>query len=236
MELQRLLSLTRRAIQDYDMISEGDRIAVAVSGGKDSLTLALILKALERFYPKRFTMAAYTVSIGFPDMDFEPLRSFFAAHDIPYTVVETKIKEIVFDIRKESNPCSLCASLRKGALYDRLKADGFNKTALGHHMEDIVETFLLSFLYEGRLHTFKPVTYLDRTQITAIRPMLYIPEKEIVHFAKSSSLPVLKSTCPVDGYTKREEIKNLLKSLNAADHLTTKRMFTAICNNKFDQY
>ena len=228
MDLQRLYSYTRRAIDDYHMIDNGDKIAVAVSGGKDSITLALALKGLKRFYPKHFTIHAYTVSIGFPDMDFTPLSSFFAAHDIPYDVIQTQIKEIVFDTRQETNPCSLCATLRKGALYDKAKEDGCNKVALGHHMEDTVETLMLSLIYEGRLNTFQPVTYLSRTGLSVIRPMIYLPEKEIVYFTNKQKLPVLHNTCPVDGYTKRQEVEDLLMELNRKDHNTTHRMFTAI--------
>lgn len=228
MDLQRLLSYTRRAIDDYGMIEDGDTVAVACSGGKDSMAMALALKGLERFYPKKFKVRAYTVAIGFPNMDFSPLEKFFAEHDIPFDIIRTDIREIVFDIRKEENPCSLCATLRKGALYDRCVADGVTCVALGHHMEDTVETLLLSLIYEGRLNTFQPVTTLSKTGLNIIRPMIYVPEKEIIHFCNKYEVPILHNTCPVDGYTKRQEVEDLLMDLNKQDHQTTKRMFTAI--------
>ena len=157
MTYQRLLSYTRKAVDEYEMIQEGDQIAVGVSGGKDSITLALALKGLQRFYPKHFTLKAYTVALGFPSMDYGPLEAFMADWDIPFEVIRTDIAQIVFEERKEKNPCALCAKMRKGAFNDRVKADGCNKVALGHHKEDVVETFLLSLLYDGRLNTFSPV-------------------------------------------------------------------------------
>lgn len=231
MDTKRLLSYVRRAVDDYSMIRSGDRVAVAVSGGKDSLVLALALKGLERFYKERFTMAAYTVSVGF-GMDYQPLKDFFAEHEIPYTVIETQIKEIVFDIRKEQHPCALCASLRKGALHNQLALDGFNKVALGHHKEDVINTFLLSLLYEGRLNTFQPVTELSRSSLTVIRPLIYVPENEIVYYTNKEQLPVLKNNCPVDGITKRHEMEELLKTLRHEDHHIPERIFNAIQNSE----
>lgn len=231
MDLQRLLSYVRRAVDDYRMIDDGDHIALAVSGGKDSLAMAMALKALSRFYPKRFTVSAYTVAIGFPDMDFSALKSFFSELEIPYHIIETQIKEIVFDIRKEENPCSLCAKLRKGALNEYVKQQGCNKIALGHHTEDVVETFLMSLFCEGRLNTFMPVTHLDRVDIVALRPLLYVPEQDIVHFANKYKLPVLKNTCPEDGYTKRQEMKDLLLQLRKDDPQIVSKVFTAIKNS-----
>lgn len=230
MTYQRLLSYTRKAVEEYQMIQAGDQIAIGVSGGKDSLTLALALKGLQRFYPHPFTIKAYTVALGFPEMDFQNLEHFMAQWDIPFEVIRTNIAEIVFEERKESNPCALCAKMRKGAFNDRVKADGCNKVALGHHKEDVVETFLLSLLYEGRLNTFSPVTHWDRIGLHAIRPLIYVPESEIVYFANRQQLPVLTNACPVDGYTKREEAAQQLRLWNQRDHHTTNRIFSAIQN------
>ena len=168
MTLQQLLSHTRKAVDTFSMIEDGDRIAIGVSGGKDSLTLALALKGLQRFYPKHFELQAFTISLGFPGTDFSPVADFMAAHDIPYQVIESDIGEIVFEQRKEKNPCALCAKMRKGAFNDAVKAAGCNKVALGHHKEDAVETFLMSLLYEGRINTFSPVTYWDRIGLYSI--------------------------------------------------------------------
>lgn len=234
MTLKRLLSVMRKAVQDYDMIQDGDTIALAVSGGKDSIAMAIAMKALSRFYPHPFSVKAYTVSIGFPDMDFAPLAKVMSDYEIPFEVIHTQIKEIVFEERKEDNPCALCATLRKGALYTRILEDGCNKVALGHHKEDVVETFLLSLLYEGRLNTFQPVTYLTKTGLSVIRPMIYAPEKEIIDFRNRIGYPVLVNTCPVDGYTKRQEMEDLLKEWNQKDHLTTTRIFSAIAGSKLE--
>ena len=175
-------------------------------------------------------MAAYMVDIGF-GMDLSLLRSFFESKEIPFTVIETRIREIVFDVRKEENPCALCASLRKGALYRQLGQDGFNKVALGHHKEDTIETFLLSLLYEGRLNTYQPVTELSRSRLTVIRPLIYVPEKEIVHYTNQQHLPVVKNLCPVDGITKRQEMNDILRNLSRKDHEIPTRIFTAIQNS-----
>ena len=229
MDYQRLLSVTRRALQDYDMIDTGDKVAVACSGGKDSVALCLAMKGLEKFYPKTFTMKAFTVDLGFhPGADYEALQRFFEERDIPFEIIRTEISDIVFGARKEDNPCSLCASLRKGALYTQIVSEGYQKVCLGHHMEDVIETFLLSLMYEGRFHTLEPYTRLSDTGLTVIRPFLYVHEKEIVHFAGLESLPVVKNPCPADGNTKREDMKNLLKQLNSEDHQVSDRMFGAI--------
>lgn len=228
MELQRLLSLTRKAVDDYKQINDGDRIAVGISGGKDSLTLLYALAKLRRFYPHRFELCAITVDLGFEDFDTAPIADLCQELDVPYTVVSTDIYRIVFKDRKESSPCSLCAKMRKGALNETIAKMGCNKVAYGHHKDDTVETLLLSLIYEGRIHTFNPVTFLDRTGITVIRPLLYIEEADIFGFANRMNLPVAQKTCPMDGHTKREYAKDLLRQLNRDNPGVMDRMFTAI--------
>ena len=228
MTYQRLLSYTRKAVDDYQMIQEGDRIAVGVSGGKDSITLALALKGLQRFYPKHFEVLAFTVSLGFPNFDVSALEKLMADYDIPYYLIQTDIGHIVFEDRKETNPCSLCAKMRKGALNDFAKEHGCNKIALGHHKEDVVETFFMSLFYEGRIHTFAPVTYWDRTQLYAIRPLIYTPEADIIAFSRNMELPIVKNPCPADGITKRGEFKERLADWNKEIGKTTERTFRAI--------
>ncbi len=228
MQLQHLLSYTRRAIQDYDMIQSGDKIAIGISGGKDSLTLARALKDLQRFYPKNFSLHAITISLGFDNFDTTKLKEYFKALDIPYAIYETQIADIVFKERKETNPCSLCSKMRKGALLDISKQLGCNKIALGHNKDDINETLLMSLFYEGRIHTMSPVTYLDKSHITLIRPLIYAPEADIRSFSKKNELPVLKSPCPADGQTKREYIKQLIYSFQKEMPHVRENIFGAI--------
>jgi tRNA 2-thiocytidine biosynthesis protein TtcA len=228
MKLQRLMGFTRRAIDDYKMIQEGDRIAVGVSGGKDSLTILYSLSGLRRFYPNKFELEAITVNMGYKDADFSGVAKLCDELDVRYTIVETDIAEILFEHRKENNPCSLCAKLRKGAFNIKAKELGCNKKAYAHHFDDVIETMLMSLLYEGRFHCFSPVTYLDRADITLIRPLIYVDEKEIIGFKKAYKLPVVKNPCPVDGYTKREFTKQLIKSLDKDNPGLRERLFTAI--------
>ena len=226
--MHRILSYVRRAVDDYHMIQEGDRIAVGVSGGKDSLTLLRALKALQRFYPKQFDLEAITLTMGFDDFDLSAIRQMCKEIDVPYTVVETNIAEVIFDIRKESNPCSLCAKMRRGALHDAALEAGCKKVALGHHHDDVIETFFMSLFYEGRLHCFSPVTYLDRKDIHLIRPMLYVPEQVVVGFVDKTGLPVVQSPCPVNGHTKRQYVKDLLNALCRENKGLKERLFGAI--------
>ncbi len=211
--MQHLMGLVRRCADDYGMIQEGDRIAVGVSGGKDSLALLVLLAGLRRYYPKRFELEAITIDMGMPDMDFTPVEALCRRLEVPYTCLHTEIGPIIFEHRKEKNPCSMCAKMRRGALNDALLAKGFNKIALGHHYDDAVETFLLSLFYEGRISCFQPVTYLSRTGVTQIRPMLYVGEKAVASFAQRMELPVVHNTCPADNNTKRQEVKDLLAVL-----------------------
>ena len=214
MKLQQVMSLTRKAIDDYHMIDEGDKIAVGISGGKDSLTLLHALNGLKRFYPNKFELVAITVDLGFKNIDFARIKAMVEEMGLSYHIVSTDISQIIFEDRKESNPCSLCAKMRKGALNQLAKELGCNKIAYAHHKDDVVETMLMSFIYEGRIHTFSPITYLDRMDLTVIRPLIYMNESDVIGFVNKMELPVLKSACPVDGYTKREYVKELLKSIN----------------------
>lgn len=213
MDLQHLMSFVRRAVDNYDMIQEGDRIAVGLSGGKDSLALLTALAAMRRFYPQSYELCAVTVSLGF-DMDFTPVARYCEALEVPLSIVETEIGRLIFDDRKESNPCSLCSKMRKGALNSRALELNCNKTALGHNRDDVTETMLMSLIFEGRLHTFSPVTFLDRTGLYAIRPLIYAREKDIKAFAAKNELPVIKNACPADKNTKRQEIKELISTLS----------------------
>lgn len=234
MKLQQVLSNVRKAADDYHMIEEGDKIAVGISGGKDSLTLLYALSNLRRFYPKSFALYAVTVDMGFQNVAFDGLKKLCADLDVEYTIIKTEISQIIFDIRKESNPCSLCAKMRKGALNDILKTMGCNKIAYAHHKDDVIETMLMSLIYEGRWHTFSPVTHLDRTGITVIRPLLYMNEVDVIGFVNKYNVPVLKSTCPVDGHTRREYIKGLLRQINLENPGVKERMFTAIQNGNME--
>ena len=213
--MQKMMGLMRRCIDDYHMIEAGDRIAVGVSGGKDSLTLLTVLAALRAYYPKPFELEALSIDMGLGGMDFAPVEALCRELDVPFTIRHTEIGKIIFDYRKEKNPCSMCAKMRRGALNDLILEHGFNKVALGHHFDDAVETMLMSLLYEGRIGCFEPVTYLSRTGVTQIRPMLYVGEQAIEHFAARMQLPVVHNTCPADKHTKRQEVKELIVTLQA---------------------
>ena len=230
--LNRILSHTRRCIEDYDMIQAGDRIAVGVSGGKDSLTLLAALAKLSAFYPKPFTVEAFTLDMGAvdggPRMDFTPVAGLCQELGVPYTILPSEIQHIIFDLRKEKNPCSMCAKMRRGALHNAILERGITKIALGHHFDDAVETFFLSLFYEGRLSCFQPVTYLDRTGVTQIRPLLYCPEWMLRKAAATIPLPVVFNPCPADGATKRQEIKELLRSLSQQYPDLRERVFSAM--------
>ncbi len=210
--MQQLVGAMRRCINDYHMIAPGDRVAVGVSGGKDSLVLLTLLAELRRYEPGRFELIAATVDMGL-GMDYAPVEAYCRALGVPYVCIRTQIGEILFTHRKEKNPCSLCAKLRRGALHTRILQEGCTTVALGHHLDDAVETFLMSLLYEGRISCFEPVTHLARTGLTQIRPMLYLTEQAVAGFAARAQLPVVRNVCPADGCTRRQEVKALVASL-----------------------
>ena len=223
--MQKLMGLMRRCIEDYNMISPGDRIAVGVSGGKDSLVLLKLLAGLREYM--NFEVEAITIDMGL-GMDYSGIEAMCREVGEPYTIVKTEIAPIIFDYRKEKNPCSMCSKMRRGALNQALLDRGLNKLALGHHYDDAVETFVMNLLFEGRIGCFQPVTNLDRTGIIQIRPMLYIHEKTVDSFAKRYELPVVENRCPVDKQTKREEVKGLVYKLSSDYPDLKERIFGAM--------
>ena len=221
--MRKILSRTRRAVDDYHMIAEGDKIAVGVSGGKDSLTLLCALAELRRFYPNKFDILALSIDMGFDGTDFSKVQELCEKIGVEYIIEKTDIAEVVFDIRKESNPCSLCAKMRRGGVNDLAVKNGCNKVALGHHNEDVLETFFLSLFYEGRLGCFSPVTYLSRKDIHVIRPLIYVAEGDIKGYANRAELPVVYNPCPMDGKSKRQDMKEFINSGQKNDKFFTGR-------------
>jgi len=211
--MQRMLSYIRKAVDDYNMIEDGDKIAVGLSGGKDSITLLMGLKALQRFYSKKFEIIAISINPGFDFFDTNFLQNLCKEIGVQYIEEESHIKEIVFDIRKEKNPCSLCANLRRGILNSTAIREGCNKIALGHNEDDVLETFFLNLLYGGSINTFAPTSYMDRSQITLIRPLIYAPEKSIKTFVKKNDIKTMNKCCPMDGVSKKEDMKKLIGEL-----------------------
>ena len=241
MTIQQLLSPARAAVEKYAMIQEGDRVAVGLSGGKDSVTLLTILAALRNFYPKKFDVVAITVDMGFKDADEgekKAVAEYCASLGVQYEVVPSEIGPILFDYRKESNPCSLCAKMRRGALNSAAKSLGCNKLALGHHADDMMQTFLLSLFFEGRLSTFAPVSYMSKSDITLIRPMIFLREKDVAAFAKDK--PVLHNPCPANKHTRREDMKDYLAFIRKEIPFAEERVFTALVHperyNLFDKF
>ena len=208
--MKELLGCIRKADKDFGLIDAGDRVCVGVSGGKDSLVLLYALALYRKFCPNKYELVAATLHLGREPFDLDPIRRLCDTLDVPYTVKMTEISRVIFDERKEENPCALCAKMRRGALTDLCKELGANKLALGHHRDDALETLFMSLLYEGRFHTFHPKTYLSRSGITQIRPMVYASEKHIIHLVKELELPVVASPCPANGFTKRETMKDLI--------------------------
>ncbi len=228
--MQKALSYVRRAVDEYEMIKENDRVTVGVSGGKDSLVLLCALAELRRFYPKPFTLSAVTLDLGSGGMDFSPVSALCERIGVDYHIIKTDIKEIVFDIRKEPNPCSLCAKMRRGTLHEAALSLGSRTVALGHHWDDVIDTFLLSLVFEGRLGCFSPVSYLDRRGITLIRPLIYMPERYALGLARRLELPVVENTCPADGSSKRQYTHDLAARLEKENPGLKKRIFTAVQN------
>ena len=232
--MKKTLGCLRKADTDFHLIENGDRIAVGVSGGKDSLLLLHALSLYRRFSHKDFELMAVTVKMGLEPFDLSGIRALCAELAIPYLEKETQIGEIIFTYRKEKNPCALCAKMRRAVLANTCREEGFQKLALGHHREDAIETLLMSLLYEGRFHTFHPKTEMSRSGITVIRPLVYLPEKHVKHMEKTLALPVVKSPCPVDHKTTREEMSNLLKDLRKRYPDAAERFLHALQHEPYD--
>ena len=221
-------------MDDYQMIQEGDKIAVGISGGKDSLTLLYAMANLRQFYPKKFSLIAITVDLGYEGFDLTPVKLLCEHLQVEYHIVSTEIAKIIFSDKNEASPCSLCAKLRKGALNQKIKELGCNKVAYAHHMDDIIETMFLSMFYEGQFYSFAPVTHLDRSGITVIRPLMYVPEANVIGFLHKYHLPLVKNPCPADGKTKREYVKQLVRQINLENPGVKKRIFHAICTGRIE--
>ena len=231
--MQHILSLVRKAVDEYGMIDDGDRVAVGCSGGKDSTLLLLALSKLSEFYPKKFSVVGIVIDTG-GGIDFSPLEEFCRKENIELIIKRTEISKIIFDIRKESNPCSLCARMRRGCLNDAALEAGANKVALGHHRDDVIDTFFLSLIHESRLNTFQPVTYLSRKDINVIRPLIFVPEKDIKKTVKNYSLPVLANPCPANGNTEREAVKQVVHDIDLKYKGIRERVFGAIERSGLD--
>ena len=226
--MEKFIGLVRRCADDYGMIRDGETIAVAVSGGKDSLAMLYALAGLRRFYPKRFSIHAVTLDMGFEETDFSPIKVLCDSLDVPYSIVKRDIARIIFKDRQEKNPCALCSKMRRGALNDHIGGLGIKKIALAHHFDDAIETFLMSLLYEGRINCFRPVTFMSRSEVTQIRPLLYAGENTINNLASKYGFPVIHNPCPMNGASKREEAKTLLKTLEAQHPDVRSKIFGAM--------
>lgn len=236
LEIKRVLSLVRKAVQDYNMIEDGDRIAVGVSGGKDSLALLMALRGLQKFYPKKFELEAVTLKMGIGEVDLASVEDICKDIGVRYTIENTFIGKIVFEIKQEKNPCSLCANLRRGALNNVAQRLNCNKIALGHNKDDVIETFLLSLFYEGRIHTFSPMTYLERKNLHIIRPLIYLEEKKIKELISSSGIRLVASPCHMDGKTKRQYIKEMISEMSKDKHDLKNSIMGAIKRAKIDSW
>jgi len=211
--MKKLLGCIRRADTDFGMIREGDRVAVGLSGGKDSMALLKAMKLYQNFSTNKFELEAIMIAKGFDDFESQPVQDWCDFLEIPLTIVETNISKIVFEERKEKNPCSLCSKMRRGALHNEMKKRNLNVLALGHHLDDAINTLFMSMFYEGRMHTFSPLSYLSRKDVWMIRPMIYAEERDIIHVVKTHNVPVVKSPCPADKNTVREEMNTRMATL-----------------------
>ena len=234
--IERILSHARKAVEEYSMLEKGDKIAVGVSGGKDSLALLCALVKLKRVLGIDYEVVALTIDMGIEGMDFSPIKKLCDELEIEYHIVKTQIYEIIFEVREEKSPCSLCSRMRRGALHDACKELGCNKLALGHHYDDVVETFMLNLFFEGRIGAFRPVTYLSRKDLTMIRPLIYTPEKDIKSFAKNDELPIVKSKCPADGNTERAKMKEYLDVFEKEHRGLYHRIMGAIQRGEVDGF
>lgn len=234
MKLQQLYSYTRKAIDDYKMIEEGDRIAIGISGGKDSLALLYSLAGLRKFYPKHFDIIGICVDLGYGEFDLTKVKELCQTLDVEFVVVKTEIADIVKEHIQKGTYCSLCAKLRKGALNDEAIKHQCNKIAYAHHMDDIIETMFLSLIYEGQFYTFSPVTYLDKTGLTMIRPLMYLSEADVIGFKNKYELPCVKNPCPHDGITRREYVKQLVRTIHKDNPGAKQRIFNAIINGNIE--
>lgn len=234
MKMQKLYSYVRQALDDYHMIGENDKIAIGISGGKDSLTLLYALAGLRLFYPTPFEIIAVTVDLGYDGFDLTLIKHLCHSLEVPYIVIQTEIGSIITSRNTKKSSCSLCAKMRKGALNQAILDLGCNKVAYAHHMDDMIETMLLSLIHEGRFYSFAPVTHLDKTNLTVIRPLMYVPERDIYGFMHKYQLPVTKNPCPFDGNTQREYVKQLLRQITKDHPAVKKRLFTAIQNGNIE--
>ncbi len=234
--IERILSHARKAVEEYSMIESGDKIAVGVSGGKDSLALLCALTKLKRVLGINYTVVAVTIDMGLPEMDFSKIADLCRELEVEYHIIKTQIYEIIFNVREEKSPCSLCSRMRRGALHDACKELGCNKLALGHHYDDVVETFMLNLFFEGRIGAFRPVTYLSRKDLTMIRPLVYTPEREIKTFARGASLPIVEAKCPADGNTERAKMKEYLDIFEREHRGLYHRIMGAIQRGEVDGF
>ncbi len=232
--MEKLVGAIRRAVDDYGMIAKNERVAVGVSGGKDSMLLLTALNRLSRFHPQNFTVQGIMLSLGTPGADPSQVAAYAKEEGIDLKIVPTQIHDIIFNIRKESNPCSLCAKMRRGALHDAAIEEGIRKIALGHHGDDAVETFVMNLFFEGRIGCYRPVTYLDRKDVTVIRPMIYVSERDVKNAVNRLGIPVMHNPCPADGHTERTEIKDLISSLEKDYPGLKQRLYGALQRSEID--